>query len=198
MLLWGCYHPFWTGECFIDVPLSFIKFLTHHSCFYMFRSKYVTIKWRYYICHSLCMKSMQIQSYQFQDQMGASTIHRSQKSIQGCINKSVMFVTSTLINSSTHSRSVGIVRCFIARLIDLTRMQTDNIPALWSTSYMEIHLLGVGRYSTRWSSSCQMSWRSSFLLEARFCIGNSIKIKKGKAERNKVKWRTELVEVVSR
>ena len=68
------------------------------------------------------LKPMQNQLFESQGQMGASIIQRSQGSVQGCVNKVVMFVVNTLINSSTHSGSVGIVVCLFARSVELIQM----------------------------------------------------------------------------
>ena len=129
-------------------------------------------------------KPMQNQLFELQGQMGASINWRSQRSIQGCINKAVMFVANTFINSSTRSGSVGIVVCLFARSVELTRMQADNTPALWSTSCLGICLLRVGRYPTGLTSSYQMRWRSSFQPGASCSKERSIEIRKGIAERN--------------
>ena len=67
-------------------------------------------------------KPMQSQLFESQGQMVASIIQRSQGSVQGCVNKVVMFVVNTQINSSTHSGSVGIVVCLFARSVELIQM----------------------------------------------------------------------------
>ena len=90
-------------------------------------------------------------------QIGACIIRRSPGSIQGCVNKAVIFVASILINFTTPSGSVGIVMSHCARLIELTRMQAEITPALLSIRCLVTNLLAVERYPTGCTSPHPMN-----------------------------------------